>query len=153
MTDRRAGFTLIELLITVVLLSVGILAVIGTVTSMRRFQTLNQTIAEMSDLAQSQLEQLRALQLASDGLNEKVRPDQGNTQGGSISAPCSTTGRFTAVRPGASGRSYCLGWVVRESGTLPEGTRLIQMRVDPIGSTRGPVHRISTYFYVPPPVR
>lgn len=146
---RRTGFTLIELLITVVLLSVGILAVIGTVTSMQRFQRLNVTMAEMSNIAFSELDNLRSLQLASEGANVRVKPPANQSTGGSVATPCSTRGTYSDLVQGASGQSYCVRWEVTEGGTLPAGTRLIQMRTDPIGG--GPVHRVSTYFYVPPP--
>lgn len=146
---RRAGFTLIELLITVVLLSVGILAVIGTVTSMQRFQRLNVTMAEMSNLTFSALDNLRSLQLASEGTNDRVKPPQGQSTGGSVAEPCFQRGTFSDLVQGASGQSYCIRWQVTDGGTIPSGTRLIQMRTDPLGG--GPVHRVSTYFYVPPP--
>lgn len=147
MTRSRDGFTLIELMITVVILSVGILAVIGTVTAMSRFQSFSAMSTDLSDLAHSKMDELRSRSIATLGEDPVVSP--GGSALGCASGTSSTT--YRELARGASGRLYCLAWEVIEnaSGT-PSGTRLLRLRGTLVDVQSGPVQNLATLLYVPP---
>lgn len=141
MTTRRDGFTLVELLITVILLSIGILAMLGTVSSMQKFQTLNRQMAEMSDLTHSKIDELRAVNLATSGVAPTVSP------GGSLTQDRTD---YNDLARGASGILYRRRWlVVGAASDLPTATVRVTVRVFPV-SGNGPSREVTTLFYDPP---
>lgn len=149
MNRNRKGFSLVELMITVVLLSVGILAVIGTVSTMSRFQTLNATLAELSTLTQSKLDELRARTLWSLGEDTSIKPGPGGWNG-----TCTGDATYWIRTSGANGRLYCLSWEIIEGGNnAPTGTRLIRVRgtLEDVFVWR-PSRVVATLVFVPPKV-
>lgn len=149
MKRSREGFSLVELLITVVLLSVGILAVIGTISTMSRFQSLNATVAELSTLTQSKLDELRARTLWSLGDDTSIKPGPGGWTGA-----CTGDATYWQRKSGSNGRLYCLSWEIREAGNdAPIGTRLIRVRgtLEDVFLWR-PAREVATLVFVPPKV-
>lgn len=115
----RGGFSLPELMISIMILTVGLLALAGTMASMMRFQDLSSNRAEMAALGDSKLEQLRGAgsTRSTDTLQLAV--------GGSLTAAVAAhTDTVTTLR----GRVYFRRWSVAAG---PAGSRQVALRVAP----------------------
>lgn len=148
MSVRRPGFTLVEVIITIVLLGIGILAVIGSVTTMSRFQNFTSLQSEMADLAHSKLDELRAFNINSNGTDVRVTPT-GST-GGSLTTNVTN---FADSLTGPSGVSYRQRWFVEATGSdIPAATRRVTILIQPRLLRTSARYQVSTLFYVPPPI-
>jgi prepilin-type N-terminal cleavage/methylation domain-containing protein len=120
--DRR-GFTLVELVIAVIILCVGVLALAGTMQASARLQRIGRSRDELTTLAESKLESMRAAATyrTADTLQLAV--------GGSLTA--SATAHADTVQA-LNGRAYVRRWLVAAG---PAGARQVTMRVAPHAKT------------------
>jgi prepilin-type N-terminal cleavage/methylation domain-containing protein len=117
--DRR-GFSLPELMVTIMILTVGLLGLAGSMAAMMRYQDLASNRAEMTGIGDSKLEQLRGAgsTRSTDTLQLAV--------GGSLTSPVALhTDTVTTLR----GRVYFRRWLVADG---PAGSREVQLRVAPM---------------------
>lgn len=111
-----AGFTLVELVVAILVLSVGVLGVAATVSPINNLQIQADSRVEMTHLAQSKLEELRALAEGRQfGTELQV--------GGSLSQR--VDGYWERVE-GRSGRPFVLLWRVDDG---PSSTLTLTLRV------------------------
>ena len=123
-SSSRAGFTLVELTVAMVVLVVGILSLAGLMVPIIARQTFGATVSEMTTVAESKLEELRAASLLKSADTTEV------TIGGSLTS--SQTGHFDSqVSP--LGRTYLRRWEVAAG---PADARVVTLRVLPAGATR-----------------
>jgi len=115
---RRSGFTLIELLVAITILSVGILALAGTMVPIIRLQGMAEQRAEMAALASAKIGEFEV------SVGQGLTP----TTGGSLTA--GSTG-FSETVTGPSGRNYLRRWTV-EAGPVT-GMFRVTARVSPVG--------------------
>ena len=114
-----AGFTIVELLIALVVLAVGLLAVGSGMAGVTRRQDLATSRAEMLDLAEAKLEQLRAAAISGT-------PDTMQLEiGGSTTSPQAAHADTAMGR----GRSYVRLWGVTAG---PSDARRVTLRVRPM---------------------
>ena len=121
MTSARhdRGFTLVELMIAVVILTMGLLGLASGTATMTRYQAQSSARAEMTLLADSKVEQLRAAATV-------LTPDTVQLQiGGSVTTP---TALHTDTLVGPSGRVYVRLWSVQAG---PSATRDLRLRIQP----------------------
>ena len=120
----RAGFTLIELIVATLLLAVGILAMASVMASISAQRQRVTSRIEMTTLAESKFEELRArshagnsdtVQLAVGGSLTTSLPDHADT--------------VTA----ASGRPHVRRWTVEDG---PAGARAVTLRLEPLNRSR-----------------
>jgi prepilin-type N-terminal cleavage/methylation domain-containing protein len=119
---QRAGFTLVEIIVAIMILGVGMLAMASIMGATAQLQQLSSSRAEITTLAESKLEELRAYGMAAstDPLRAKV------AIGGSLTTP--TVGyRDTLV--GIRGKTYARTWAIAEDVVL---TRRATVRVQPV---------------------
>lgn len=88
------GFTLIEILISLVVLSISLLALAGLMVTTTRNTSFGGHMTEAATFAQDKLEQFRAMGW------EHITPDS------------------TDVATGSTGINYSRNWTVVENGTL-----------------------------------
>ena len=119
-----AGFSLAELVVAILVLSIGLLGVAGVMAGISGRQLRTTSRIEMTALADSKLEELRAL--ARTGTADTVQL----TVGGSLTS--SEPDHFDSV-VSPSGRSYVRRWRV-EAG--PGGTRVVTLRIEPLNGSR-----------------
>ena len=116
---HEGGFTLVELMIAVVILVTGLLGLASGMAAMTRYQALSAARAEMTLLADSKLEQLRAAATA-------LTLDTAQLSiGGSLTTP---TPLHTDTVVGPGGRSYVRLWSVQAG---PSTTRDLRLRIEP----------------------
>lgn len=58
--NGRSGFTLVEIIVAIVILTVGILGIVGATAKMTALQSRGERLATAAFYAQSRMEQLRA---------------------------------------------------------------------------------------------
>ena len=114
----RAGFTLAELLVAMVILCVGMLALAGLMATVMGRHTRATVVQEMTTLAESKIEELRALSIIRSADTAQL------TLGGSLSANV-TKHNDTVASP--VGRTYYRRWAV---SFHPSGTRKVDMRIE-----------------------
>ncbi len=115
----RSGYTLIELIVALVILTIGILAAIGLIVGVAATQQRATIRAEMTEVGQSKLEELRAY--ATMGTADTVQL----LAGGSLLT--SETNHADTVTSGRD-RQFVLRWDVE---TGPYDIREVAIRVLP----------------------
>jgi prepilin-type N-terminal cleavage/methylation domain-containing protein len=115
----RAGFTLIELMMAIVVLTVGILGLASVMTSVTRRQQLAANRADMLDMANAKLEQLRA------AATSRTTDTMQLALGGSLTLAVANHADV-AISP--RGRVFARNWVVTAG---PSGTRTVVLRIRP----------------------
>ena len=115
-----AGFTLMELMVAMIILTVGLLGVASVVASITRRQVRTASRMEMTVLAESKLEELRAYSMlgASDTLQV--------TLGGSLTAYVAD---HADTQTSPSGVQYNRRWLVAAG---PAGARDVTVRIQPV---------------------
>lgn len=106
-------------MISIMILTVGLLGLAGTMASMMRYQDLASNRAEMAGLGDSKLEQLRGA--GSTRSTDTLQLAVGGSLTSSVAAHADTV---TTLR----GRVYFRRWLVAAG---PAGSRDVQMRVAP----------------------
>ncbi len=119
----RRGFTLIELLTATVMLAVGLLAVGRVMTQQARHSTRARFLADMSELADGKLEELRLIGSVSSATATPL--DVGGSTTTSVLAHCDTV-------PDARGLMHVRRWAVT-AGPVDSWTRAVTVRVTPLG--------------------
>jgi prepilin-type N-terminal cleavage/methylation domain-containing protein len=118
---ERTGFTLIELMMAIVMLSFGLLGMAGLMVSSTQVQQLSTTRSQMTLVAESKLEELRAYGMTSDTvLRARLNI------GGSTVAPLAGYAD-SAQAPG--GRWYYRRWHIVND--IAPGMRRVNLRVVP----------------------
>jgi prepilin-type N-terminal cleavage/methylation domain-containing protein len=117
-TQARAGFTMVELLLGIIVLSVGVLGLVGAMASMARYQDLSAARADMTALGDHKIEQLRVASTQRNADTLQLVP------GGSLTVPTAPYTDNVTER----GRAYVRTWVVAAG---PGGTRQVTLRVRP----------------------
>ena len=113
----RAGFSMVELTVAVLVLVVGVLGLASVMGPIVARQTFGAAVSEMTTVAESKLEELRAKSLLRSSDTTEV------TMGGSLTS--SVTGHFDQ-QVGPLGRNYLRRWLV-EAG--PSDAREVTLRV------------------------
>ncbi len=115
-----AGFTLMELMVAMIILTVGLLGVASVLASITRRQIRTASRMEMTVLAESKLEELRAYSMlgASDTLQV--------TFGGSLTA---SVADHSDTQTSPSGVQYNRRWLVAAG---PAGARDVTVRIQPV---------------------
>jgi prepilin-type N-terminal cleavage/methylation domain-containing protein len=116
----RRGFSLPELMIAIMVLSIGVLALSGSMLAMMRYQELASNRAEMVSMGDSKLEDLRGAGVSQSA--DTVQLAVGGSLTSSTALHCDT---LTSAR----GRVYYRRWVV-VAGPVAS-TRDVQLRVSP----------------------
>jgi prepilin-type N-terminal cleavage/methylation domain-containing protein len=115
----RAGFTLIELMMAIVVLTVGLLGLATVMASVTYRQQIGVNRADMLDMANAKLEQLRA------AATSRAADTMQLTLGGSLTAAVANhADAVTSPR----GRVFLRRWVVTAG---PSGVRTVVLRVLP----------------------
>ena len=117
---RRRGFTLPELMLSVVVLSIGILAMVASMAAMMRLQRLALNRADMVSLADSKLDDLRGA--ATSQSADTVQLALGGSTVTSMALHADTI-------VGSSGRTFYRRWAV-SAGPFAS-TRNVQLRISP----------------------
>jgi prepilin-type N-terminal cleavage/methylation domain-containing protein len=115
----QSGFTLVELMLTIIILVVGILGLASSMASMTTHQELSAARTDMSGLADSKLEQLRAI--AASRTADTVQL----VVGGSLTVP--TANHVDTLQE--RGRTYLRLWLVAAGAG---GSRSVTLRVRPL---------------------
>lgn len=120
-SSNRSGFTLVELMMAIVMLSFGLLGLAGLMVSSTQVQQLSTTRSQMTLVAESKLEELRAygMTAATDPLRARLNV------GGSMAAPMANYAD-SAQAPG--GRWYYRRWQVVNDIA---GMRRVNLRIVP----------------------
>jgi prepilin-type N-terminal cleavage/methylation domain-containing protein len=116
--DRR-GFSLPELMVAIMVLTVGLLGLAASMAAMMRYQDLASNRAEMAEIGDSKLEQLRGA--GSTRSSDTLQLAIGGSLSSSVAAHADTV---TTLR----GRVYFRRWLVAAG---PSGTRDVTMRTVP----------------------
>ena len=133
---KCAGFTLVELTVALVILATGILAANTLVIGVARTQRRATTRAEMTEVGQSKLEELRAF--ATMGTADTVQL----LVGGSLTT--SVTNHADTVTAGRS-RPFILRWEV-DGGTYD--VRGVTIRVVPLNPAKDDLQNMDFYTRV-----
>jgi prepilin-type N-terminal cleavage/methylation domain-containing protein len=131
-----AGYTIIELIVALVILTIGILAAIGLIVGVAATQQRATIRAEMTEVGQSKLEELRAY--ATMGTADTVQL----LAGGSLLT--SETNHADTVTSGRD-RQFVLRWDV-EAG--PYDTREVAIRILPLNPARDDLGNIDFHTRV-----
>jgi prepilin-type N-terminal cleavage/methylation domain-containing protein len=123
----QRGFTLIELLLAMVMLAVGLLAVGRGMTQQTRHSTRARYLADMAELADGKLEELRlaATVASADSSGLKF----GGSTVASVLEHCDTVAD-------ARGVQHVRRWSVA-AGPVNSWTRVVTVRVVPMGTAFG----------------
>ncbi len=125
-TTARDGFTIVELVLAVLILSVGIIGLAGSMIHASTIQRLGLSRVEITAIGESKIEDLRSRAVSqTDTL--------AITFGGSLAS--NTTDHWDQVTS-AAGRTYRRRWVVAAG---PAGSRDVTLRVEPLLLARGEV--------------
>jgi type II secretory pathway pseudopilin PulG len=138
MKTRQSGFGVVELVIAMLILSVAIISMAGVMTQTRRMQGLALSRAELTAVAESKFEELRAAAAGAPSAPTSL------TAGGSLTADnLNKSDEMTS----ASGRRYRRRWLV---GSGPEGSVQVTVRVFPTQSSRYELSQLdfSTIIFV-----
>jgi prepilin-type N-terminal cleavage/methylation domain-containing protein len=114
----RKGFTVAEVLVATVILGVGMLALAGLMATVMGRHTRATTVQEMTTLAESKMEELRASSIIKSADTAVV------SYGGSLSA-ATVNHADTIASP--VGRMYYRRWLVTAG---PAGSRKAEMRIE-----------------------
>jgi prepilin-type N-terminal cleavage/methylation domain-containing protein len=123
----RGGFTLPELLVAMVILTIGVLFMVGIIGNGIRWQSAATARTEMTTLAEGKIEELRAYGMArsTDPLRARV------ALGGSLTSD--VTGYVDAV-DGPAGRRFGRRWEITSDIA---GARRVAVRVIPLSPAAG----------------
>ena len=128
MDARRDGFTIVELLVAMLVLAVAIVTMAGLMSQSRRMQALANSRAELTTLAESKFEELRAAAAGAGTAPASL------TAGGSLTSD--VLGKWDETTS-ASGRRYRRRWLVAAG---PEGSVQVTLRIQPSSSS---LHELS----------
>lgn len=119
---RRAGFTVVEIIVAVMILVIGLIAMAGIMGATAQLQRLTSSRAEITTLAETKIEELRAygMTASTDPLRAKL------AVGGSKTTP---TAGYTDTVPGVRGKTYIRTWGITQDVV---GTRRADVRVKPV---------------------
>ena len=129
--DSSAGFTLIELTVAMVILTVGLVGVAGLMASAIQRQLRASSRIEMTTLAESKTEELRAYAMLGAADTTQV------SVGGSLTT---FEADHSETQEGPSGQAYNLRWTVAAG---PAGTRAVTVRVTPANRTLSVVRSLT----------
>ncbi len=115
-----AGFTLIELLMAMFILTVGLLGVASVMVGITSRQIRTSSRIEMTVLAESKLEELRAYSMLGASDTAQV------TIGGSLT---SSQTNHSDVQTTPSGHQYSRRWLLAAG---PAGARNVTVRIAPV---------------------
>jgi prepilin-type N-terminal cleavage/methylation domain-containing protein len=116
---KESGFTLVEMLIVIIVLSIGLVGLASAMVSMTQYQLLAASRAEMTQLADSKLEQLGGAAAAANGDTIQLKI------GGSLTTAAAP---HTSTATGSSGRTYVMLWTVAAG---PGTSRDVVLRIKP----------------------
>jgi prepilin-type N-terminal cleavage/methylation domain-containing protein len=133
----RRGFSLPELMLSIVILSVGVLALAGSMAAMMRYQQLASNRADMIGLADSKLEDLRGAGVSQSA--DTVQLAAGGSLTSSTALHCDT---LTSVR----GRTFYRRWLVAAGPVT--STRDVQLRIVPQLDDRTTPSRVDVHTMV-----
>ena len=138
MKSTQRGFTVVELLIAMLMLSVAMIPMAGVMSQTRRMQGLAFSRAEITAVAESKLEELRA------SAARAATAPASLTTGGSLIAD--NANKFDETTS-ASGRHYQRRWQVVAA---PAGSVQVTVRVLPAQSSRHELSQLdfSTIIFV-----
>jgi prepilin-type N-terminal cleavage/methylation domain-containing protein len=119
---QRAGFTIVEIIVAVMILVIGLLAMAGIIGATAQLQQLTSSRAEITTLAETKLEELRAygMSATTDPLRAKL------AIGGSLTTP---TAGYRDTVPNVRGKTYARSWAISQDVV---GTRRVRVRVKPV---------------------
>lgn len=117
-TGLRQGFTLIEVLVAILVLIIGVVTMAGVAAPIRTLQIQSQARAEMTQVAQSKIEEIRALA-------EGRQFGTALAVGGSLDTE--VTG-YSEASTGQESRTYSVRWLVEDG---PSRTFTVTVRVVP----------------------
>lgn len=121
MTGNRSGFTLVELMVSVVILTVGVLALAASSGAITRTLHGSRTATQASQVAARRLESLRAA--------------------GASTTPRCTSALFTSSAAAIYTNGVREEWVVPVNGS----NRVVQVRVTyPVGKSRTRTDTVAT---------
>lgn len=123
-TEREAGFTLAELMVAVLLLVVGVLGLASLMATATVRQTRATVLTEMTTIAESKLEEMRAYALYKSADTVQV------SLGGSLTT--SEASHYDNVTSPV-GRQYVRRWLI---AAAVAGTRQVTLRIAPVQTTR-----------------
>ncbi len=135
-SGKCAGFTIVELTVALVILATGILAANTLIIGVARTQRRATTRAEMTEVGQSKLEELRAY--ATMGTADTVQL----LVGGSLTT--SMTNHADTVTAGRA-RPFILRWEVDGRANDVRG---VTIRVVPLNAVRDDVSSVDFYTLV-----
>ena len=135
-SGKSAGFTIIELTVALVILATGILAANTLVIGVARTQRRATIRAEMTEVAQSKLEELRAYATMRTADTVQL------LAGGSLTT--SVTNHADTVKAGRA-RPFILRWEV-DGGA--NDVREVTIRVVPLNAARGDLMNLDFYTLV-----
>lgn len=123
---RSGGFTLVEIVVAIIVLVIGVLGVAGIMGSTVQLQRLTSSRAEITTLAETKFEELRAygMTASTDPLRAKL------AVGGSTTVP---TNDYADTVANVRGKAYTRAWAISDDVV---GTRRVTLRVYPVVRTR-----------------
>ena len=119
----REGFSLVEVLVAIVILAVGIVAMASVSSPIRQLQLQSEMRIEMTHIAQSKLEEIRAL-----GEGKQFGTDL--ALGGSLDESLAD---YSETAEGQGIRTYAVRWLIADG---PSSTFLVTLRVIPLAATK-----------------
>jgi prepilin-type N-terminal cleavage/methylation domain-containing protein len=128
----RAGFTLVELIMAIMLLTIGMIAMAGVLSSSSRLQKISQSRGEMTTLAEAKLEELRSYGSSAPGAAIRANLAVGGSRTSSVTG-------YSDVVTGVSGQTFRRRWEI-VNGIA--GTRELRLRVEPVTLSRGQIARL-----------
>ena len=123
-SSANAGFTLAELVVAIVILSVGVLAIASVMATVSQRRLRSTSRVEMTALAESKLEELRAYAMLNAAGLEQV------AVGGSLT---SSMEDHADTLSSPAGRPYIRRWQVQ---AVSGDTRSAMVRIEPLNETR-----------------